>query len=170
MDDTRRLIVDQIPHLRRYARALLGNADLADDLVQDCLTRAMDRLHLWRPGSNMRTWLFSILHNQHVNAARRRARKPDSTGLEAAHENLHATQPTQGGAQTIRDLDRALGQLPEDQRQVILLVGLQGLGYAETADVLGVPAGTVMSRLDRGRKRLRELMENGGAPALRRVK
>ncbi len=170
MDDTRRLIVEEIPHLRRYARALLGDADLADDLVQDALTRAMDRLHLWRPGSNMRTWLFSILHNQHVNAAKRRARRPDSAGLAPVHENLHAAPPTQGAGQSIRDLDRALGQLSEDQRLVVLLVGLQGLGYAETAEVLGVPVGTVMSRLDRGRKRLRELMENGDAPVLRRVK
>lgn len=170
MDDTRRLIVEQIPHLRRYARALLGDADLADDLVQDALTRAMDRLHLWRPGSDMRAWLFTILHNQHVNAAKRRTRKPDSAGLEPVHENLHAVQPAQGATRTIRDLDRALGQLSDDQCQVVLLVGLEGLSYAETAEVLGVPVGTVMSRLDRGRKRLRELMENGEAPALRRVK
>jgi RNA polymerase sigma-70 factor (ECF subfamily) len=170
VDETRRLIVDQIPHLRRYARALLGDPDAADDLVQDSLTRAMDRLHLWQPGTNMRAWLFSILHNQHVNAARRRARRPDRVGLEPAHDGLHATPPSQdAGPGLLRDLGRALAQLSEDQRQVVLLVGLEGLTYAEAAEVLDVPLGTVMSRLNRGRQRLRELMEPEPAPAIRRI-
>ncbi len=170
MDETRRLIVDQIPQLRRYARALLGDPDAADDLVQDSLTRAMDRLHLWRPGTNMRAWLFSILHNQHVNEARRRARRPDRVGLEPAHDGLHATPPGQDSGPAIRDLGRALAELPEDQRQVVLLVGLEGLTYAEAAEVLDVPLGTVMSRLNRGRQRLRELIEADSAPAIRRIK
>ncbi len=170
MDETRRLIVDQIPHLRRYACALLGDPDAADDLVQDSLTRAMDRLHLWRPGTNMRAWLFSILHNQHVNAARRRARRPDRVGLEPAHDGLHAAPPEQDAGPGLRDLGRALDQLSEDQRQAVLLVGLEGLAYAEAAEVLDVPLGTVMSRLNRGRQRLRELMGADAAPAIRRVK
>ena len=166
----RRLIVDQIPHLRRYARALLGDPDAADDLVQDSLTRAMDRLHLWRPGTNMRAWLFSILHNQHVNAARRGARRPDRIGLEPAHDGLHPTPPAQDAGPGLRDLGRALAQLSEDQRQVLLLVGLEGLTYAEAAEVLDVPLGTVMSRLNRGRQRLRELMGADATPAIRRIK
>ena len=117
MDETRRLIVDQIPHLRRYARALLGDPDAADDLVQDSLTRAMDRLHLWRPETNMRAWLSSILHNQHVNAVRRRARRPDRVDLEPAHDGLHAAPPEQDAGPGLRDLGRALAQLSEDQRQ-----------------------------------------------------
>ncbi len=170
MDETQRLIVDQIPHLRRYARALLGDPDAADDLVQDSLTRAMTRLHLWRPGTNMRAWLFSILHNQHVNTARRRARRPDRVGLEPAHDGLHAVPPVQDAGPAIRDLARALAQISEDQRQVVLLVGLEGLAYAEAAEVLDVPLGTVMSRLNRGRQRLRELMEAAPAATVRRVK
>ena len=170
MDETRRLIVDQIPHLRRYARALLGDPDAADDLVQDSLTRAMDRLHLWRPETNMRAWLFAILHNQHVNAVRRRARRPDRVELEPAHDGLHAAPPEQDAGPGLRDLGRALAQLSEDQRQAVLLVGLEGLTYAEAAEVLDVPLGTVMSRLNRGRRRLRELMGADAAPAIRRVK
>lgn len=170
VDETRRLIVDQIPHLRRYARALLGDPDAADDLVQDSLTRAMDRLHLWRPGTSMRAWLFSILHNQHVNAALRRARRPDRVGLEPGHDSQQATPPNQDSGPALRDLGRALAQLSEDQRQVVLLVGLEGLAYAEAAEVLDVPLGTVMSRLNRGRERLRELMEPEAAPTIRRIK
>ncbi|MDH5749609.1 MAG: sigma-70 family RNA polymerase sigma factor [Rhodospirillales bacterium] len=170
MDDIHRLIVDQIPHLRRYARALLRNPDAADDLVQECLTRAMDRLHLWKPGSNMRAWLFSILHNQHVNAARRLNRRPDKADPERDHDALRPAPPEQGSRHEVRDLGRALEQLPEEQRQVVLLVGLEGLSYQETAEVLDVPSGTVMSRLNRGRQLLREIMEQNGTPNLRRVK
>ena len=135
MNEEHRLIVEQIPHLRRYARALLGDKILADDLVQECLTRAMDRLHLWRPGSNMRVWLMAIMHNIHVNEAKRRAARPGQD------------QPL-----LLRDMNDALDQLPDDQRYVILLIGLEGLEYAEAAEVLDIPIGTVMSRFGRGAK------------------
>jgi len=170
VDETRRLIVEQIPHLRRYARALLGDPEAADDLVQDCVSRGIDRLHLWQPGSNMRSWLFSIMHNLHVNAAKRRSRRPDGVALEVAHENLHAAPPSQGDSLAVRDLQRLLDQLPDEQRETLLLVGLEGLAYAEAAEVLDVPVGTVMSRLNRARTRLRELMEGAGKGHLRTVK
>lgn len=170
MDDAHRLIVDQIPHLRRYASALLRDRDMADDLVQDCLTRAVDRLHLWTPGTNMRSWLFTILHNLHVNAARRRTRQPDSVGLEQSHEGLRATPPEQDAGLAVRDIDQALEQLAEDQRQAVLLVGLEELSYSDAAEVLDVPIGTLMSRLYRGRQRLREILEQDETPTLRRVK
>jgi len=170
LDDVQRLIVDQIPHLRRYARALLRDSHMADDLVQDCLARAMDRLHLWAPGTNMRAWLFTILHNQHINAAKRRSRQPDRVGLEADVEALRHTPPEQGAALVARDINRALGQLPEDQRQVVLLIGLEDMAYADAAEVLDIPIGTVMSRLNRGRQRLREIMDSDETPTLRRVK
>ena len=153
MNEEHRLIVEQIPHLRRYARALLGDKILADDLVQECLTRAMDWLHLWRPGSNMRVWLMAIMHNIHANEAKRRAARPGQD------------QPL-----LLRDMNDALDQLPDDQRHVILLIGLEGLEYAEAAEVLDIPIGTVMSRLGRGRKSLREFLDSDGAPRLRRVK
>ncbi|MBC8337508.1 MAG: sigma-70 family RNA polymerase sigma factor [Alphaproteobacteria bacterium] len=165
-----RLIVEQIPHLRRYSGALLRDREKADDLVQDCLTRAMDRLHLWTPGTNMRAWLFTILHNLHVNAARRLSRQPGQVGLDETHEDLRSAPPEQGAGLALRDMDRALGKLPDDQRQVILLIGLEDLSYADAADVLDVPIGTVMSRLNRGREKLREIMENEDTPTIRRVK
>ena len=170
MDDVHSLIVDQIPHLRRYARALLRDRDWSDDLVQDCLTRAMDRLHLWTPGSNMRTWLFTILHNLHVNAARRRSRRPDRVGLEPDHEALRSAPPEQESGLVARDIGQALEQLPEDQRHVVLLIGLEDLAYADAAEVLDIPLGTVMSRLNRGRRRLREIMEPEEPHTLRSVK
>lgn len=164
------LIIAEIPHLQRYALALLRDTEAADDLVQDCLARAMDRLYLWRPGSNMRHWLFAILHNLHVNERRRHAKRPDAVALAPGHENLYSTPPAQSAGLELRDIDSALAQLVEDQRQVLLLIGLEGLSYAEAADVLDIPEGTVMSRLNRGRQRLRELLEQPPPASLRRVK
>lgn len=170
MNEEHRIIVDQIPHLRRYARALLGDKTLADDLVQECLTRAMDRLHLWRPGSNMRVWLMAIMHNLHINDAKRRSARPDQVSLSASHENLRSEPPGQDTPLMLRDMNQALNQLPDDQRHVILLIGLEGLEYAEAADVLDIPIGTVMSRLGRGRKSMREFLDVDGAPRLRSIK
>ena len=161
-------IIAQIPHLRRYARALLGDANLADDLVQDCLERAWSRLHLWREGSNLRTWLFAIMHNLHANSVRSAVRRPPP----APYDDVAFAVPsraTQEDALEVASLADALAHLPEEQRAVILLVGLEEMSYQEAASVLGVPIGTVMSRLHRGRERLRTLLTGGGA-ALRRVK
>ncbi len=170
MDNTQQQIVENIPGLRRYARALLRDNELADDLVQDCLVRAMSRLHLWEAGSNMKTWLFSILHNLHVNAMRRSNKQPDNTALEPVHETINARQPDQDKGLLIRDMDRALEHLPDDQRAVILLIGLEQVSYAEAGDILGIPTGTVMSRLNRGRTRLREILDTTDTPNIRRVK
>lgn len=170
MDDLRRDIVAAVPSLRRYARALLREPADADDLVQDCLTRAIDRLHLWTPGTNLRAWLFTILHNQHVNTARRRARRPDGIAMNDSGVEPAAGLAAQEDRHALRDMDRALAALDEDQRQAVLLIGLEGLTYGEAADVLDVPLGTVMSRLSRGRRRLRDLMDQGHPPALRRIK
>lgn len=164
----REAIVELIPHLRRYARALRHDAIAADDLVQDCLERALTRFHLFRAGTNLRTWLFTILHNLHVNEVRRTLRRPPESGLDA--EARMAGPGSPDGGLAVRDLARALDKLPDEQRDVVLLVGLEEMTYKKAAEVLGVPIGTVMSRLARGRERLRVLMENGDAPVLRRVK
>ncbi len=169
--DRRQAIVEQIPHLRRYARALGRDAGTADDLVQDCLERALSRFHLFRPDTNLRSWLFTILHNLHVNQARRAGRRPDDGVL--ADGGAEMAGPAGQGPDRglpVRDLGRALEKLPDDQREVVLLIGLEEMSYKEAADILGVPMGTVMSRLARGRERLRQLMDNGDAPILRRVK
>jgi RNA polymerase sigma-70 factor (ECF subfamily) len=167
----REAVAAEIPRLRRYARALAGDDGEADDLIQDTLERALARLDQWRDGDSPRKWLFSILHNLHVDGLRRKSRRPPHVGLESV--GVDQSTPSADGASG-RDLDRALQLLSVDQRRVVLLVGLEGLSYAETAGVLEVPVGTVMSRLARGRDRLRSLMDydgdKSGRPSLRRVK
>jgi RNA polymerase sigma-70 factor, ECF subfamily len=147
----------EIPRLRRYARVLARDVAGADDLVQDCLTRALEKLHLWQEGTDLRAWLFTILHNQHVNHVRRAVREGAPVGLSET-EPMLAQMPRQGKRLELRDLERALAKLPDDQRSVILLVGLEGMRYEEVAEILDIPIGTVRSRLSRGRDALRRLM------------
>lgn len=157
MADIYQSIEAEIPRLRRYARALTRDAIAADDLVQDCLTRALGKLHLWQKGTDLRAWLFTILHNQYVNYVRRSVREGAIVGLSDT-EPLLTRAPQQGQRLELRDLERAISQLPEEQRSAILLVGLEGMRYEEVAAVLDVPVGTVRSRLSRGREALRRLM------------
>lgn len=154
-----------IPRLRRYARALVGERHAADDLVQDTLERAINKFHLWRPGSDLRAWLFTIMHNVFVNQLRARGARPEEP-LDDAFDTAAAAPPVD--RLEMRDLDAALARLPAEQREVVLLVGLEELSYAEASKVLGIPIGTVMSRLFRGRERLRVLM--AGAPAQSNLK
>ena len=156
MADTHHDIEAEIPRLRRYARALTRDVVSADDLVQDCLTRALGKLHLWQEGSDLRAWLFTILHNQYVNHIRRAVREGATVALNET-EPMLSRAPQQGKRLELRDLERAIAQLPEEQRSVILLVGLEGMRYEEVAAVLDVPVGTIRSRLSRGREALRRL-------------
>jgi RNA polymerase sigma-70 factor (ECF subfamily) len=155
VSDHEGLIPQHIPRLRRYARALTGDRNAADDLVQDTLERALSRLHLWRQGSDLRAWLFTIMHNIYVNQTRSRMRHPHEALDESAAEALHDREPDWA---ELRDIDDALSRLPGDQRAVLLLVGLEQFTYGEAAQVLEVPLGTVMSRLSRGRERLRLIL------------
>jgi RNA polymerase sigma-70 factor (ECF subfamily) len=154
-----RKIEAEIPRLRRYARALTHDAVIADDLVQDCLTRALGKLHLWQEGTDLRAWLFTILHNQYVNYIRRSAREGAAVRL-TEREPMLARAPQQGKRLELRDLERAFAKLPNAQRSVILLVALEGMRYDEVATVLDVPVGTVRSRLSRGREALRRLTDS----------
>ncbi len=156
MADTYHDIEAEIPRLRRYARALTHDVVSADDLVQDCLTRALGKLHLWQEGSDLRAWLFTILHNQYVNCIRRAVREGATVALNET-EPMLSRAPQQGKRLELRDLERAIAQLPQEQRSVILLVGLEGMRYEEVAAVLDVPVGTIRSRLSRGREALRRL-------------
>jgi RNA polymerase sigma-70 factor (ECF subfamily) len=161
-------ITEHIPRLRRYARALAGDQHAADDLVQDTVERAINKRHLWRPGSDLRAWLFAIMHNVFVNQLRSRQAHPEDALDEDA---LPAVAPVDGARLEVRDLQTALALLPPEQREVILLVGLEQLTYAEVSHALGIPIGTVMSRLFRGRERLRLLVTGAPAvPALKIVK
>ncbi|WP_431276474.1 RNA polymerase sigma factor [Variovorax ureilyticus] len=164
-------IVEHIPSLRRYARALTGDAWAADDLVQDTLERACSKWRLWSVGTDLRAWLFTIMHNVFASQARR-APARSSVDLE---DVIHELRVVDSHRDQAIDLQRCVLLLPEDQRSVLLLVALEDLSYAQVAKVLGIPLGTVMSRLSRARERLRELMEAApppvtGRPGLRRLK
>ena len=152
-----------IPALRRYARALTRNADIADDLVQDTLVRALRSEHLFH-GGEVRSWLYTILTNLNRNRLRSLARRPALSPIED-NDAPDAAGPEAGG----RDIERALATLVEDQRTALLLVVLEGLSYREVAEVQGVPIGTVMSRLARARAQIKSFLD-GERPALRRVK
>lgn len=172
-----------IPRLRRYARALTGNREAADDLTQDTLERAWGKRTLWHagegdPAGSLRAWLFAVMHNVFVNSVRRM--KPVES-LDAGGDSVPEVAASGASAETgaaVRDIRKAMLRLPDEQREVILLVGLEQLSYAEAAYALDVPIGTVMSRLSRGRERLRLMLEGDadqeprvGAPStLRRVK
>ena len=143
-----------IPRLRRYARAMVHDPAAADDLVQDCLVRALGKIHLWERGTDLRAWLFTILHNQHISLARQAARQRDIIELQK-YKPGSAPSPSQMVTLELRDLKRAIARLPEEQRSVILLVGLEGMRYEEVASVVNLPVGTVRSRVSRGRETLR---------------
>ena len=147
------LIVPFIPNLRRYARALIGDREGADDLVQDTLERAVRKFHLWRPG-DLRAWLFSIMHNVFVNQLKARKIMYEVE----IDDSIAAPMSTVTGTD-LMDLERALGALSPEQREVVLLIALEDMTYAEVGRALGIPIGTVMSRLSRGREKLRRLME-----------
>jgi RNA polymerase sigma-70 factor, ECF subfamily len=161
MTDFSRLLAAEIPRLRRYARALTRDAVYTDDLVQNCLTRALAKQHLWQPGTDLRAWLFTILHNQHCNELRRTRREGFSVELDQAPSV--SVRPNAIAALELRDLELAINRLSEDQRAVVLLIGLEGMRYDRVATILNVPVGTVRSRLARGRAELRRLMNAGHA-------
>ncbi len=152
-----------IPGLRRFARALVrGDRERADDLVQDSLERALSRWHLRRAEGDLRGWLYTILYNRFVSEQQRQQRRGVHDALtEAIEAELPQMKGGQDEAIEHRDLLRAFAALPEEQRAVLLLVGIEDLSYEQAARVMGVPIGTVMSRLSRGRERLRQLMERG---------
>lgn len=175
MDDMIRLIEPSIPSLRRYARSLVQDAADADDLVQDCLERAVGRWSQRRETSDARGWLFSILHSLAVSRWRRLGRRGREVSLDELDEAELADRATQQDGVNQSDILRSLAALPRDYRSVLLLVGVEDLSYAQAAKVLDVPIGTVMSRLSRGRARLAQIMTSGSAtqvrtPLLRRIK
>jgi RNA polymerase sigma-70 factor (ECF subfamily) len=163
-----------VPRLRRYARALTGNREAADDLTQDTLERAWTKRVLWRPGTDLRAWMFTVMHNVFVNGTRRSRATVSLDDMPVEDVGAAAATSVETGV-VLAELSRALALLPEEQREVLLLVGLEQFSYAEASEVLGVPIGTVMSRLSRARERLRILLEAGSAgvdrqATLRRVK
>lgn len=157
MSDFTELLEAQIPRLRRYARALVHEPNGADDLVQDTLVRALAKQHRWQAGTNLRAWLFTLMHNQFVNNVRRFNRASTMVDVDEVSSTLVAVADPTSSCQ-MRELDQALARLPVEQREVLLLVGLEGVRYDEAAEILRVPIGTVRSRLFRGRESLRRLL------------
>jgi RNA polymerase sigma factor (sigma-70 family) len=156
-------LLAQIPGLRRYARALTGDAWAADDLVQDTLERACNKWQLWRAGSDLRAWLFTLMHNLHASGLRQLMRRGAPIPLDDVE---HEVRSPPGALDLTLDLQRCLLRLPDEQRVVLLLVCLEDMSYAQVARITGTPIGTVMSRLSRARARLQALLDaDGPAPA-----
>lgn len=158
-----------VPALRRYARALTRNADRADDLVQDCLERAIRKRSLFAPTGPLQAWLFRILINLWRNDLRFERRRGDHVPIDSLVSEP-SVAPAQPGRIALAEMSRAIDRLPDDQREALLLVVLEGMSYQGAADVLGIPAGTLMSRLGRARAALRTLTGSGDEPRLRSVK
>ena len=152
------MVAENIPNLRRYARVLVRDAVHAEDLVQDCLERAISREHLWQEGTNLRAWLFTILHNLYINQYLRHGSVGKMVPLLDEHNHL-SCPARQYHSVTLKDLARAFDQLPRQEQQVVLMVGVDGMQYEDAASALNVPIGTVKSRLCRARRRLRQLMD-----------
>lgn len=161
----------EIPRLRRYARGLTRDSQTADDLVQDCLERAWRKGHQWEAGTDLYAWLYTLMHNLFVNGLRRKGPDTEPMG-NTEHADPNPRSPDAG--LELRELEQALHRLPPDQREVLLLVCLEGMSYEQVAAVTGVPIGTVMSRLHRARERMRGLLGGerrpAGKPTVRRVK
>ena len=168
MDEIASLLEPQIPGLRRYAWALLRDCEAADDLVQDTLERAISRWNQRRDG-DLRAWLFAIQRNLFINGLRRRKARGTRVGEEALND-VPAPGMSPESHAGLRDVLNGLDALPEEQRSILLLVGVEDLSYEQAAQVLDIPLGTVMSRLSRARARLRDFMETGRGAVLRRVK
>jgi RNA polymerase sigma-70 factor (ECF subfamily) len=154
-------LVAAIPRLRRYARVLTGNPTRADDLVQDTLARAWDKRRLWQAGSDLRAWLFTIMHNIFVNQCALARREAGNISLDSEGEYGAAWQVAEYGNQLdrieLRELLQQMGRLPAEQREVLLLAAVEELSYHEIAAALSIPIGTVMSRLFRARDKLRRM-------------
>jgi RNA polymerase sigma-70 factor (ECF subfamily) len=166
-DDVYQLIAQEIPRLRRYARFLARNADQADDLVQECLTRAVSNIDRWQPGTNMNAWLLVILHNIFINEVKRRRPVLTSDGIIEQHGG-----GTTGGQEEriyLNNVQQAFDKLSTDHKEILLMIAVEGLQYEEAAAILNVPIGTVRSRISRARESLRELLagrpESAARPA-----
>ena len=158
-------IVACIPHLRRYARGLISNREQADDLVQDTLERAWSKYSMWQRRGEVRAWTFGIMHNLFIDRVRSQRSSPEDNAGDDLPEVPGRAIPFD--RLEIRDLDRALQRLPPDQREVLLLIGVEEMRYQDVAYVLSVPIGTVMSRLSRARERLSAELE--GRPSVSKI-
>jgi RNA polymerase sigma-70 factor (ECF subfamily) len=163
-------IAGEVPYLRRFARALTGDAALADDLVQDCIERALRKQHLFDETRRLRAWLFAILRNLYISGLRRNAHGATAKSVDEMISGEDAVEPEQESRLALSDIASALERLPAAHREVLLLIALEEMSYREVAEIIGVPVGTVMSRLSRARGSLRAMLDDGDAANLRRIK
>jgi RNA polymerase sigma-70 factor, ECF subfamily len=168
--DFRTQLIAELPYLRRFARGLCGDAALADDLVQDCIERALVKSHLYDPARPLRAWLYAVLRNIHVSGLRRSARATVVKTVDDLSDGEGSEPPTQEERLSAALIGQALDRLPTQHREVIVLVGLEEMSYRDVAEILAIPIGTVMSRLSRARSTLRDILEQQGHMILRRVK
>ena len=157
------LIEYEIPHLRRFARKLTRNSDTADDLVQTALLRAVDKIHQWQAGTNMRAWLFTILRNSFYNDCRKLKHERETINGYVSSEDVAAVNASQECAGALGEVEVAFDQLTLEHREVLLVVAVDGMKYEDAARVLGVPVGTVRSRLSRARRALQDVLD-GDSP------
>ena len=163
-------LLQELPHLRRFARALAGDASLADDLVQDCVERALNKQHLYDANRPLRAWLYAILRNIHVSQWRRTSQFGVMADVDDLGEQEPSVAPQQEQNLSITIITQALDKLPQQQREVLVMVSLEELSYKEAAEIVGVPIGTIMSRLSRARFALHQLLEERGTTHLRVIK
>jgi len=155
--DPRDEIVDHLPSLRAFAMSLTRNSATADDIVQDTIVKAWSNIEKFEPGTNMRAWLFTILRNTYYSLHRKRAR--EVADIDGEYAARMSEKPEHDGRLSMNDFREAFAQLPDDQREVLILVGASGFSYEEAAQMCGCAVGTIKSRANRGRKRLAELMQ-----------
>jgi RNA polymerase sigma-70 factor (ECF subfamily) len=168
--DFRSQLAGEIPHLRRFARALSGDQAVADDLVQDCIERALRKSHLYDPARPLRAWLYAMLRNIFISGLRSQGRSAVVKAVDDLVDGEDAVPATQEDRLAVSLVGEALDRLPPQHREVIVLVGLEAMSYRDAAEIIGVPVGTVMSRLSRAREVLRQSLEERGHMVLRRVK
>lgn len=168
--DFRAQLAGELPPLRRFARALCGDPALADDLVQDCVERAIIKSHLYDPSRPLRAWLYAVLRNLYISGQRRDGRSSVVKNVDDLADGEAAVPPMQEEQLAVGSVSAALARLAPQHREVIVLVALEEMSYRDVAEILGVPVGTVMSRLSRAREHLRQVLEDRGHHVLRRVK
>jgi RNA polymerase sigma-70 factor, ECF subfamily len=166
----RKDLITELPYLRRFARALAGDASLADDLVQDCVERALTKSHLYDPARPLRAWLFAVLRNVHVSNWRKNSNFNAAKNIDDMVGFEVSVEPEQETNFSIALITNALDTLPAQQREVLVLISLEEMSYKEASEIIGVPIGTVMSRLSRARSYLQSVLEERGTTVLRRVK
>ncbi len=163
-------LVKELPTLRRFARGLCGDASLADDLVQDCIERALVKSHLYDPARPLRAWLYAVLRNIYVSNWRRNSKFTGAKHIDDMDGFEGSVPPDQDSNFSVALITDALDTLPAQQREVLVLISLEEMSYAHAAEIIGVPIGTIMSRLSRARAHLQNILEERGTTILRRVK